>query len=267
MEKPAEGKQWPQLWWYLTGIMSFLPIHAAGYHNDLAHPNRTVMDRVISAYTSSIRALTFSRVNSESSNERALKPLIVAMPTTPNRPRLPLARDEAARVRQVTWNQPGFDKPVVQIRPTTQELRDTLPGNSIVHFVCHAEAEELNPSNSALLLKDGSVTVAQIAQMKLGGGALAYLSACRTALSRANQLNDEVITLTNAFQIAGFSSVVGTLWNAVDRVAFEVASSFYERLGGDISNAAEALHSAVLKQREKGRDKPSWWASYIYTGT
>jgi CHAT domain-containing protein len=222
------------------------------------------MDRVISAYTSTIRALRYSRANVRSSE--AARVLIAAMPTTPNHPPLPLAKDEAYRIRQIVRQQPEFKTDPVKIRPTRQELCEALSGKTIAHLVCHAESEELDPSSSALFLKDGSITVAQISQMKLHGGALAYLSACRTALSSATELEDEAIALTSAFQVAGFARVVGTLWNAEDHVAFEVATAFYEGMGGDIGRAAEALHSAVSEQRRKHHNEPSMWASYIYTG-
>lgn len=268
LEPPTEGSSWPRMWWCPTGTISFLPIHAAGYHNDLASPRRTVLDRVVSSYTASIRSLMFARAGQlDASNSMSQKTLVVTMPTTENRARLPLAREEAARVRQILWHKPGLETPVVKVRPTPQELYDALPGTTIAHFVCHAEADELDPSASALLLKDGALSVAQISRMNLRGGALAYLSACRTALSRVSKLEDEVITLTNGFQMAGFSRIVGTLWNAVDRIAFEVAEQFYVALGGDVSKSAYALHQAVREQRKKYRSKPSWWASYIYTGT
>jgi hypothetical protein len=31
---PASGAAWPRMWWASDGILGFLPIHAAGYHNE-----------------------------------------------------------------------------------------------------------------------------------------------------------------------------------------------------------------------------------------
>jgi CHAT domain-containing protein len=84
--------------------------------------------------------------------------------------------------------------------------------------------------------------------------------ACDTAVSRTSNLQDEVITLTSAFQVAGFARVVGTLWKAEDSMGFNVAIAFYEELRGDMVRSAEALHSVVSLQRDKFRDQPSMWA-------
>ena len=207
--KPAKNF-YPPVWWCATRILSFLPIHSAGYHRE----HRTVMDRVISSYTSTIRALEHSRESIR--NPRISRVLIAAMPTTPKLPRLPLAKDEVYKVRQVVRKQPGFITDPVIIRPSKKELLDSLSGKNIVHLVCHADAVEDDPSSSCLYLKDGSITVAQISDLKPLGGALAYLSAPSTAMNRANKLEDEVLTLTSAFQVAGFTRVVGKLWNAED---------------------------------------------------
>ncbi|MFF2813773.1 CHAT domain-containing protein [Streptomyces sp. NPDC058000] len=59
---------------------------------------------------------------------------------------------------------------------------------------------------------------------------LAYLSACNTANRGAPQLLDEVIHLTNAFQLAGFPHVVGPLWPISDHLAVEIVESFYAHL-------------------------------------
>jgi hypothetical protein len=29
---PTAGQPWPRLWWCLSGLLSFLPVHAAGHH-------------------------------------------------------------------------------------------------------------------------------------------------------------------------------------------------------------------------------------------
>jgi CHAT domain-containing protein len=250
----------PNVWWCSTGLLSFLPIHAAGYYNGSS--SQSAMDCVISAYTSSLRALKYSRDNISPSEQNS--GLIAIMPTTRNYAKLPRARDEAAKVKKVT--RPQFKLDLIKTQPSQEELRIALVGKIFAHFVCHARSDESDPSSSALILKDGPMTVAEISQMSIRGGALAYLSACHTALSRAPKLEDEVITLTSAFQVAGFARVVGTLWNAEDSIGCKVAEKFYENLAGDVERSAVALHRAVLGQRTQTPDNPSLWASYIYTG-
>lgn len=78
------GGPLPRMWWILGGPLSLLPVHAAGRPTGPPEEcsRHTVMDRVISSYTPTVRALAHSR-------ERAATPaatdraLIVAMPTTP----------------------------------------------------------------------------------------------------------------------------------------------------------------------------------------
>jgi len=57
--------------------MAFLPLHAAGHHHDIAngsaHP-RTVLDRVISSYTATVRALAYARQAPASSNPTTRPP-------------------------------------------------------------------------------------------------------------------------------------------------------------------------------------------------
>lgn len=53
---------WPRIWWCPVGIMTFLPLHAAGNHNAGAAAD-TVMDRVISSYIPTVRALAHARTD------------------------------------------------------------------------------------------------------------------------------------------------------------------------------------------------------------
>lgn len=58
----------------------------------------------------------------------------------------------------------------------------------------------------------------------LGGGHLAFLSACTTAVGSAG-LPDEAIHLTSAFQLAGYAHVIGTLWPAADAASADLPQS------------------------------------------
>ena len=94
-------------------------------------------------------------------------------------------------------------------------------------------------------------------------------------------LLDESIHIASAFQLAGFSHVIGTLWTINDchsaRVSKDVYSIMVNDKGEiDVGRAAEGLHFAVRQLREArvedsrsrrrlGED-PLVWASYIYLG-
>jgi hypothetical protein len=64
---PGPGERWPRIWWCPVGVLACFPLHAAGHHRDpspgdpaKANP-RTVMDRVISSYTTTVRGLGYAR--------------------------------------------------------------------------------------------------------------------------------------------------------------------------------------------------------------
>jgi len=83
--------------WIPTGVLSHFPIHAAGFHTKGS--TETVLDRVMSSYTSSVKALIYGRRHSlegpaGSGLEHAL---LVAMQETPSLPSgsaLPFATKE-----------------------------------------------------------------------------------------------------------------------------------------------------------------------------
>ena len=246
-----------RIWWCPTGLMSFLPIHAAG---DSKH---SVIDRVISTYTSSVKALRYARKRPAPSHVDSV--LIAVMPTTPRYEHLPLANDEAYGIKRILKRSKKSIRVVIESSITPQELSQKMPDKVIVHLICHALAET-DASKSRLLLRDGNLAVAQISQMQLDKVALAYLSACSTANSSDSLLGDESLTLTSAFQVAGFPRVLGSLWNTVDHVSYSVAMQFYEELNNDTTKSANALHKAILQQRKLASSTPSLWAAFIYLG-
>ena len=79
------------------------------------------------------------------------------------------------------------------------------------------------------------------------------------------ELLDESITLSSAVHLAGYPSVVGTLWQAMDISSSEVAKRVYDwMLGGenekhfDTSRVAEGPHTAVQVLRESTRNIPGF---------
>jgi hypothetical protein len=282
---PPPGELWPRLWWAPGGLLGQLPVHAAGYHTEAAgeHHQHTVMDRVVSSYSPTIRALRYARQHTPaaSTQDRAL---LVAMPTTPGLAgRLRYVPAEARLLRthlpgavllaeSAAW---GGDPAVASAQPPTKaNVLAHLPGCPIAHFACHGASDPNDPSKSLLLLRDHEsdpFTVASLAPVNLGEAQLAYLSACRTAFTGVAGLIDEAIHLTSAFQLAGFPHVIGTLWEIDDALAVEVADTFYTGLrtsDGTLhtSRAAYALHRAVRAARDKLPATPSLWAAYLHAG-
>lgn len=151
---------------------------------------------------------------------------------------------------------------------------------SIVHFACHGEIDG-DPSKSRILLSDwetNPLSVVDISQKKLDQAEFAYISACNTATSKDFSLLDESIHMAAAFQLAGFPSVIGTLWRIEDQCSSVIAEIVYRKMLGDngvldIQKAAQSLHFALRETRDKywkeSRFKscqPLLWAPYLYVG-
>ncbi|MEO3749412.1 CHAT domain-containing protein [Streptomyces sp. B6B3] len=295
--QPSAETEWPRVWWAPGPLLGLFPLHAAGYHTDPADDphRRTVMDRVISSHTLTVRALRHTRQHTRSQppvSDTPAQALVVAMPTTPGLPghgRLHHAAAEAEILhrhlpRTVLLREPDPASPPSSSpsTPTKTSVLGHLPTCSIVHFACHGASHPTDPSQSLLFLHDHEsdpLTVASLAPVRLDHAQLAYLSACRTAAIDAAVLADEAIHLTSAFQLAGFPHVVGTLWEIDDQTAVTVADAFYTCLRApdgtiNTSRAAWALHHAVRGLRD-GHDLPAQldrtrvpflWAAYLHAG-
>jgi tetratricopeptide (TPR) repeat protein len=296
---PAFPWGWPQVWWVPGGLLGQLPIHAAGYHREPTGADgrpRTVMDRVISSYAPTLRALHYSRERSNLAGSslvpapgQPMRSLIVAMPTTPGRPDHELRgmAEHAGLLRELLPDaevlmQPpypaGVDPATVSGTPTKDAVLGRLTGRVIAHFACHGVTDALDPSRSGLLLSDHATepfTVAALASVRLDSAGLAYLSACSTALNEVAELADESIHLTSALQLAGFPHVIGTLWEIDSAVAEAVAAEFYAQLHGTsgesgwpvFAKVAATLHHIVRELRAGEPTKPFAWASYLHAGS
>ena len=272
---PGDGQPWPRLWWCVSGLLSFLPVHAAGHHDTRtdAAP-ATVIDRVISSYTPTLRALAHARrpapatVAGAADQPRAEGPVVaVAMPHTPGASDLPGAQEEVIGLQQLL---PGQVTALTGSQATHDTVLAALPAGRWAHFACHGASDPSNPSASCLLLTDHRqrpLTVVDMARLRLDDARLAFLSACSTA-QPGGRLADEAIHLASAFQLAGYRQVIATLWPVGDQHAVDLAADIYTDLitvsDGDV---AGAVHTAVRRMRRRwGWDTPSVWASHIHTG-
>ena len=216
------------------------------------------MDRVISCYTATFRTLRHAR-----ENDRVLNDVNVLVAAVTRR-ELKTAEAEAKLVKNAISK--VIENITVLNRVSRDSLSNALPNFNVHHFICHAKAAS-DPSKSCLILTHGeTMTLSELARFKYKAGALAYLSACSTSAGHSGPWLDEGLTLTNAFQVAGFARVVGTMWDAEAFVSMEVAERFYLSLSGDVTRASLALHDAVRQVRSLKLDEPSCWAAYVYAG-
>ncbi|KAL2157885.1 hypothetical protein VTH06DRAFT_4938 [Thermothelomyces fergusii] len=296
--KPGPGSAWPRVWWVPVGPLSGLPLHAAGDHgshgpvhnhhhhhdNDVDEEEEereeddeeeegekpdTAIDRVMSSYSSSIKAIIAGRFSAPvppaalprlpvSLWTPLLFPdllgrsVLVSMSSTPGYGRLEFTDREVDMLTNLCWS--------LSLRPdrppslTRDEVLRRLHGCRVFHFAGHGISDPVNPSHSRLLLEDWMdhpLTVDDLHRERLlearhgereweedgeqgtadaGGPFLAYLSACSTAANEKMALSDEVIHLASTCQLAGFRHVVGTLWTVPDAPCAEIARHFYAAL-------------------------------------
>ncbi|MCJ1360186.1 MAG: hypothetical protein MMC33_010189 [Icmadophila ericetorum] len=250
-------KTLPRMWWITTGPLSRFPLHAAGYHGKRS--DETVIDRVMSSYSCSIKAIISGRRRRASTAAALSMPgqaLLVAMPQTRGYSTLRHSTDEIAKVREICTSM-SF-KTIELPSPRKPDVLRNLPDCSVFHFAGHAHADDSNPSNSQLYLhdwKDNPLRVSDLLNLDLHAHPpfLAYLSACDTGRIKDDSYLDESTHIINAFQLAGFRHVIGTLWDADDEWSVEMSRIAYEgmREGGlTDESVCRGLHKASRALRD-----------------
>ncbi|KAH7020368.1 CHAT domain-containing protein [Ilyonectria destructans] len=290
---PVSDDNWPHVWWIPTGTLSRFPLHAAGRHMQVGE---MVLDRVVSSYASSVKALIHGRqhhVPKPTAEPQIDSVVLIAMQTTrelgPSKD-LPFARAEVEMVEKLC---PSLSlHPIIPPKRRDDVLKH-LKGCKIFHFAGHGQLDRKEPSKSHLLLDDWKMeplTVGDLRESRLQESPpfLAYLSACSTGATEAVSLSDESIHLVSAFQSAGFRHVIGTLWAVSDKHCVDVATCLYETLhkeGMTDAAVSRGLHKALRKLRDesigsnqemrnskkvvvKGRKGhlASFWIPYVHFG-
>ncbi|CAE6426278.1 unnamed protein product [Rhizoctonia solani] len=254
----------PHITWCPTGALSFLPLHAAG---DYDRPRSRIFDYAISSYTPTLTALLTSASSSLSCNTRVLA---IGQENTPGQSSLPGTAKELIYVKSHTQTKFNYSQ-LTGDQATTTAVLDAMEQHDWVHLACHAHQNVQDPTKSGFFLYDDTLDLASINRRSFKNKGLAFLSACQTATGD-EKLPDEAIHLASGMLMAGYSSVIGTMWSVVDEDAPFVADKVYdqlmkeERLGN--GEAGKALHKAVAELREKVGEKEFWrWVPYIHIGS
>ncbi|KAL3429257.1 CHAT domain-containing protein [Aspergillus tetrazonus] len=248
---------WPHIWWIPTGLLTKFALHAAGRYTN--GPSESVLDSVMSSYSSSVKAIIHGRRH-PSVRPTSAQALLVAMDYIPGSPPLPFATEEVVMLHNLcksmglTPTEPGRRKADVEAH---------LPQCKIFHFAGHGYTDNSDPSKSYLLLEDAHpLSVANLLQINIREHLpfLAYLSACGTGQIRDERFLDESIHLISGFQLAGFRHVIGTLWEVNDEICVEIARNTYEGIrDGDMTDdsVCRGLHKAIRGLRDRWLNKPS----------
>ncbi len=241
---PPEGA-WPRVRWVPTGPFTFLPVHAA------SAGGHAVLDRVVSSYTPTARLSRRAR--------RGVGGRVLAVAVS-GEPPLAAAVDEAALVAELMGG-----RLLAEDEATRDAVLDLLGDCRLVHLACHALSDLEGLTGGRLLLAGGEpLAVADIARLNVPGGRMAFLSACGTAQGSVT-IVDQAVHVCSAFQLAGYSDVVGTLWPVADGVAYALTEDVYTRLSAG-ETPALALHHAVRATRDRFPYSPWLWAAFAHFG-
>jgi hypothetical protein len=277
-QTPTNDSPWPRLWWIPTGLLSQLPIHAAGRHD---RPGQSVLDRVVSSYSRSIAALIKARRDTSNQKTNLGEKLLISMKETPGLSDLQYASEEIKVVAN-SWKRSQLCRPAKMEClecPTKTDILAGLQNCDLFHFAGHGISSPIDPLKSCLALKDwreNPLTVENLLSLESRRQKppfLAYLSACSTGQNLARDLQDESINLMAAFQLVGFRHTVGFLWEMSDALLVEVAKAFYVELReaetARDADVAWSVHTVSRHLRDRslrsGTDDGSW-AAFTHLG-
>jgi CHAT domain len=258
---------WPRVWWCPTGPFTILPLHTAGRHRDRL-TGRTVLDRVVSSYTPTLRALVEARQRDEEQDTAGQdldRLLFIDVPDLPDLVPIDNSAERSALLRAFPEDR---RRVLSTLQATTEAVRAALEEHRWVHFSCHGDQDLANPSQGGLLLRDGVLTIADITTGRFRGD-FAGLSACKTAIGGVNLL-DEAITLAAALHYTGYRHVIAALWSVDSQASAEVFSSLYSAIAakGQLApdRAPAALHEVVRRMRDQQPDWPHRWTPFTHIG-
>ena len=259
-----------RIWWYLTGPLTFIPIHAAGPGRGLIDVSRLV----ISSYITTLQSLFRVQKTNGSASKGQRKLLSISQPETPGQCVLPQTVGEVDKVAQVFISSGWSKEDIVCLNgseATVDRVSCALNSCSWVHLACHGYQHPILGLKSAFALHDGHLELHEIASKRLSNGKFAFISACHAA-SGLKDLPGEAIHLAAGLQFAGFPSVIATMWAIRDEDAPKVADHTYRYLFRNgleelnPSDAAIALNRAVLHLREDPNVSVDKWAPFVHFG-
>ncbi|KAI0316762.1 TPR-like protein [Amylostereum chailletii] len=259
-DKPTAGDL-PHLTWCATGPLAFLPLHAAGIYDEAGGPK--VFDYVVSSYTPTLSALIEAgrRANSPTPSVLTVSQLGTGQHS------LPGTVEKIAAIQTIVGNH-GLH--LDGENATKDSVLAAMENHNWIHLACHTHQNIQDPTKSAFILYNSQLDLLSIMQRSFKHTELAFLSACQTATGD-EKLTEEAAHLAAGMLMAGYSSVVATMWSIKDTDAPVVAKEFYSRLmeegGHDRRKVAYALHAAVKRLRDEvGEKNFVRWVPFIHVG-
>ena len=182
---------------------------------------------------------------------------------------LPASRDEVLMIGQIA----GPSAKLLLGKNATESAFKSLALSDfrIIHFAAHAAADPQYPDRAALVLgigsntsDDGLLQVREIMHLPLKAE-LVTLSACDTNVGAAEG-EAGMVSLEQAFLIAGARAVVASLWNVEDRSTTVLMKAFYTHLAQREDKALALTHAKRDIVEQYGDVSPYYWASFVMVG-
>jgi CHAT domain-containing protein/Tfp pilus assembly protein PilF len=184
---------------------------------------------------------------------------------------LPASRREVEDLRRLF---PDASRLYLGGDATEQQARAAGREATILHFACHALADEGSPLDSSLALSipadwkpgqpNGLLQAWEIFEQVRIDADLVTLSACGTALGK-EMSGEGILGLTRAFQYAGARTVLASLWAVRDDSTAELMRRFYRHLRDGQSKDA-ALRAAQIEMIRGRSSHPGRWAAFQLIG-
>jgi len=218
---------------------------------------------VVSSYTPTLTAILDPSAPKVGDNFRILT---VAQPSTPNAAPIPKTEDEVDLVQKLAGgiNMVNLKSEEATVERVLQAMKDT----DWIHMACHGKQETSDPMKSGLLLHDKILELSEIVRHTHSRADFAFLSACQTAVGD-ERIAEESVHLAAGMFMAGYRSVIATMWSIKDEDGPQVAEDVYKRILKDGNpnrkEVAHALHDAVKRLRESGAGFMAW-VPFIHLG-
>ncbi|RRO12988.1 CHAT domain-containing protein [Saccharopolyspora rhizosphaerae] len=253
LNTPAAGSRWPRVWWSCFGAAAYLPLHAA-----TAHAGASALDRVVSSYTPTLGCLLRARTRPVPEGGA-----LVA----------------AGSAEQVSRELPPQNQVLAQHWPTAEivstesasatDVLRMLPSFPWVHICEPSSQFPGQPAAGMLLDRDGQrpLGLVELGQVALDKAEFCYLGQIATA---ADQPCAAGLSLVAALGFAGFTHVIGTLWEVDPAGAVAAHADFYSAVFGPegygTDGAAYALHNAAREIRNARPHDCAAWSAHVHVG-
>jgi len=242
------------------GVLYYLPFHALIRKDQ--EGTQYVLEWKKLSYTTSA---TFQDLLENTRGSRG-KLIAIANPDGS----LPGASDEVEQLKDI------FKKDAI-IWTLSEATKENFLGYAdeydIVHLATHGMIMS-NPLESYLLFAGDTKKEQRLTLLEVAGYTelrdrtdLVFLSACQTAMEKGKASGSELISLSEAFALAGPPTLIATLWKVADVSTSRLVVEFYRTLMEEKSEKINALQAAQMELlRSDEYSHPFYWAPFILLG-